>query len=1352
MKKVLYFILFTFCSVSLFSQAIYFEHLRVEHGLSQASALSIYQDEFATIWIATRDGLNRYNGKDIEILKPIPGDSTSLPSNSVRYVCGDKQGHLFVQSKSIVSLYDLKKQKFEVIKKGGAHNLFYCKNNLWICTSDSIFAYNVANKECNLFYSFNKQVDIQMNTILETSTGELYIGTQGKGIYRIKDNTAELIVADAHVTSFYEDIYNNVWVTTRWSGVYVIKDKKVITHYRHNSNNQTSISSDYVRAVCLDNLGYYWIATLNGLDRLNFNTGEFQHYNYSKDDEHSLSNSSIWSIMKDQHGTIWIGSYFGGVDYFNPKYEFFSVYTADKSVPDKLSFPVISCLTEDNKGNLWIGTEGGGLNYLDRKTKKFKSFKHNSDKNSISDNIIKSLIYDPKSELLWIGTHMGGLNSLNTKTKTFKTYLYNPNTYGANMEDGIRRILNYSDTIIVGTARGIKLFNKKNETFSLLIAGENDTEKINQRNIMDMILDKDNCLWFASGTNLYKYHLKKKQLYKVIDNNTLSNSISVIHQNSSGEIWLGTAGSGICQFNPNNNSIRFFNTNNSNLLNDYINDIKESTPGVILVSTNIGLSRFDTKQHLFRNFNSNNGFPITVTNENSLYKTKDGEIFLGGTTGMVSFHDTDLLIERKPVHINFVGLRINGEKVYPGDQHNILDKSIYYTDKIVLNHQHSVITIDYATTGYIKSQKPNIQYKLEGFDNKWTTADLSQSITYTNLNPGTYKLITRIDPEWIGEEKLPAKSLSIIVNPPFYKTKIAYLLYILSASVLILTLFNFHVSKMKLKTSLEYEKREKLQIEELNQFKLRFFTNVSHEFRTPLTIINSQIDMILQMNNIKPTIYNKLLSILRNTERMNKLIAELIDYRKQEQGYLQIKATKQDLIPFLNEIYTSFQDLAIIRGIDFTFSHTTDELIMWFDVVQLEKVFYNLLSNAFKYTPNEGKIDFSVHAENESVTIKVTDNGSGIYSSDLNRIFDRFYQGNNTVNNSTKNIGSGIGLALCKNIIDAHKGNIFVNSKDSEGSEFSVRLLLGENHFNAEEKDYASVSLSANTNPVNKLLLDKEIIQAPKTTQKDLSLNLPVMLIIEDEDDIRMLLEEILSPFFSLRIASDGKSGFEKTKEIQPDIVLSDIMLPHMSGIEVCHQIKTNLETCHIPVVLLTAQTGVEFTIKGLKTGADDYMTKPFNTKVLISRCNNLVNNRRMLQKKYANDLDLSPSIIATNAMEQKFLEKVHQVIEANLDNTQFDSTDFAQQMAVGRSILFTKIKGMTGQTPNELITNIRLKKAIALLKDRPDLSISEISYKVGFSSPSYFIKRFHDFYNQTPAGFRKQSVQTNKNNPKTGA
>ena len=626
-----------------------------------------------------------------------------------------------------------------------------------------------------------------------------------------------------------------------------------------------------------------------------------------------------------------------------------------------------------------------------------------------------------------------------------------------------------------------------------------------------------------------------------------------------------------------------------------------------------------------------------------------------------------------------------------------------------------------------------IYYKLEGFDKDWMSAGYRKGITYTNLNPGKYKLIIKSSEEYSGRESI-CKEIDIVIKPPFYKSTWAYCLYGIIIIISIYIIVSFYSSKLKLRASLEYEKKEKKQIEELNQSKLRFFTNISHEFRTPLTLIVSQLEMLMERNDIQPLVYGKLVGIHRNTLRMKRLITELLDFRKQEQGFEKFKYSKQDIYSFLEEIYLSFKEYARGKQIIFEYFNKDRSLDVWFDVVQLEKVIYNLLSNAFKYTPLGGTVSLSVQEYENSVMILISDTGIGIAEENLNKIFDRFYQ----VDSLDNQKGTGIGLALAKSIIEAHKGKIGARSREGKGTTFVVELPLGDSHISVSQKvetpDIDSYCISL-------LKMDDEKIteEIPEDENSDRTEEpSSKILIVEDNEELRELLVRLFSKVYSVYEAQDGEEGFEKTKEVQPDIVLSDIMMPKMSGIEMCRMIKSNFETSHIPVILLTAQTAEEFTIQGLKMGADDYITKPFNVKHLFMRCNNLVNGRKLLQKKYAKQMDNNVDILATNGADQQFMEQCVTCIEQNIDNPDFDVNMFAQALNIGRTKLFLKLKGITGQTPNDFILNVRLKKAQMLLIQSDTKTISEIAYEVGFNSPSYFIKRFRELFGITPAQFQK--------------
>ena len=545
--------------------------------------------------------------------------------------------------------------------------------------------------------------------------------------------------------------------------------------------------------------------------------------------------------------------------------------------------------------------------------------------------------------------------------------------------------------------------------------------------------------------------------------------------------------------------------------------------------------------------------------------------------------------------------------------------------------------------------------------------------------------------------------------------------------------------KVRLESSLEYEKKEKAHIEEINQSKIRFFTNISHEFRTPLTLITSQVDMLLQQKKLLPEASNRIQSISRNAALMTRLINELLEFRKINDKKMPIKAGEYNIIQFVHEIYFSFEEYAKAKKIDFSFQAENDTILLWFDQNLMQKVFFNLISNAFKYTPKEGKIIVSISQDDEKVYVSIKDSGIGISPENKNKIFDQFYQ-ISTLPESIGNVpGTGLGLALTKGILDAHHAEIILESEVNKGSNFNITLLKGSAHFTEEEKiiteDLDQISIRKIKDYLSEVSYNMEPASGNDGTGDQETKN--SILIVEDNEELLQVLYHVFEPVYHVFMARNGEEGLAKTIEKQPDIVLSDLMMPLMSGSEMCLKIKTNFTVCHIPVVLLTAQTAVESNIESLKLGADDYITKPFDIALLMARCNNLLNGRRILQERFAHSTDISPYTLASNEMDRNFLEKANRIIEENMANPYFGINEFSQEMNLGRTSLFNKIKGITGQTPNDFMITLKMKKATFLLTNNPELNISDITYRLGFNSPKYFSKCFKEQFGMTPSDYK---------------
>lgn len=689
--------------------------------------------------------------------------------------------------------------------------------------------------------------------------------------------------------------------------------------------------------------------------------------------------------------------------------------------------------------------------------------------------------------------------------------------------------------------------------------------------------------------------------------------------------------------------------------------------------------------------------------------------------------------------LNFDKLFIFNDEIAPGDESGILTEILAKTSDIFLSYQQNNVTVEFATFNYNSDRNRLFEYYLDGFDKVWTQTS-GTTVTYTNLPPGDYTLKVR---SMENKESLKdAICLNIHVSAPFYATIWAYLFYVLCLTALMVAFVRFKTRQAALRSSLEFERKEKERIEELNQVKLRFFTNISHEFRTPLTLILGQIEVLMQMD-LGTTIYNRIQRIYKNAWHMRNLISELLDFRKQEQGYLKLRVEEQNLVTFTRQIYMCFYEYAQKKEITYRFDSVEETISVWFDPIQLQKVIFNLLSNAFKYTSNKGNITVEVRKVASQAVVSVCDTGIGIPVEHISKIFDRFYQTDNASSSSSFTLGTVIGLALAKGIMNMHHGKIEVESTVGEGTKFILSLPLGNRHFSDEEmavtEGRESLIIPETSVSSYGQLMAEEIKESESQKNIDEE-DKPTILLVDDNTELLSMLEDIFLPMYNVYTACNGREGLEMAQQIQPDLIVSDVIMPEMSGKDLCYKIKTNVELSHISVVLLTAQTSVEYVVEGLMFGADDYITKPFNIKVLVARCNNLIKNKKRLIAHYAGKvITESPVAEAINEKDKELLTKCVNIVRENFENPDFDVTALASELCMGRSKLYMQFKQMTGLTPNEFILKVKLDEAMSLLTDHPELNITEISVRLGFSSPRYFSKSFKAFFGIAPQGVRSR-------------
>lgn len=1321
-----------------YGQNITFNHLTTDDGLSQFSVNSLYIDENGILWIGTREGLNRYNGEDIKTYKLLKNDPNSLFCNTVLRIVGNRNGKIYLLCTEGVAEFDLATQKFTTLLQGSVNSIYY-NNGLFIGKKNEVYHYNEETGNFDLYYQLSGgYMEIYCMYI---DKDYLWMGTTTSGVYRLNISKQEVEhpIRKGNITSFYRDSEEELWIGSWEEGLFHVKTDGNIENFKYDAKNPHSLSSNFVRSCCEDNLGNIWIGTFNGLNRYNKTTGLFQNHTANDTQIDGLTHSSIWCIVKDNQGTLWLGTYFGGVNYFNPEYEIYTRYSYSSNEKQGLSNPVVGRTIEDKDGNLWIGTEGGGLNYYNRRTREFKWYRPEEGRNSISHSNVKALCYDADKEIIWIGTHLGGLNKLDIRTGRFTHYRMEENNPQTLPSDIIRDIIPYKERLIIATQNGVCLFNPADGQCQQLFKESKEGKSIKM--VADIVFDSDSTLWIAAtGEGVFSYRFDTRKLtnyrHDAANPNSLSNNnVNNITQDSKGNLWFSTSGSGLDLYRPATNDFENLDKEKNGLASDCIYETQESpTGGQLLLITNEGFSIFDYKNRKFNNYSAENGFPLTAVNENALCVTRDGEIFLGGIQGMISFHEMELNFTPKPYRIILSRLIVNGQEVSVGDETGILQRALCHTQEITLHADQTMFSIEFSTSNYLPANKDEIIYKLEGFSNEWTNTRGLHNITYTNLNAGTYNLI--IKPEGKDESLCPPVQLTIHVLPPYYKTTLAYFIYLIIIGSISWYLIRTYKSRIKLRESLKYEQKHIQDVEALNHSKLRFFTNISHEFRTPLTLIVAQVETLLQLQNFTPAIYNKILGIYKNSILLRELITELLDFRKQEQGHMKIKVSSHNIVDFLYENYLLFLEYANTKQINLLFEKEIDELEVWYDQKQMQKVINNLVSNAIKHTKEKDTITLCVKKEENNVVILVKDTGSGIDANEIDKIFDRFYQIEPIDSTDTDKNGTGIGLALTKGIVELHHGTIRVESELGKGSSFIVTLRLGNDFFTEEQ-------INRNPDSVHQIETVRPETDALLKTEQEENISLKripdaKILIVEDNESIREMLANIFKPFYQTLTATDGEEGWELVRSEMPSIVVSDVVMPKMSGTELCKLIKTDFNTCHIPVVLLTARTAIELNIEGLRIGADDYITKPFHTNLLISRCNNLVNSRILLQEKFSRQPQTATQMLATNPIDKDILDRAMAIIEQHLDDTEFNVNIFAREMAMARTNLFAKLKAITGQTPNDFILTIRLKKGALMLRNNPELNITEISDKIGFSSSRYFSKCFKDIYHVSPLAYRK--------------
>ena len=1361
------------------SNRIRFERITTDNGLSSNNTSYVFQDRKGFLWISTQDGINRYDGYSFKYFKHIPGILNSLSDYAAGHIYEDSKGNFWIATREGLNVFNpdsetfthYNPQKDSTILLGSERIVCTTEDkygNIWIGTRKGLSLFNPKTKSFTLFQnnsSDKKSLSFNyVTSLLFDSKNNLWVGTQiGLNKFDYKTNSFEVFLKNPQepksisgnlITSLFEDSKGNIWVGTN-SGLNRLISfeggKEEFLAYQYNPENKNSISSNNVSKMAEDSKGNLWIGTLGGgVNILNPVTNKFTNYQNVEEDNTSLSDDNVFSLCIDNFQNVWIATYAGGINKYNSTKERFTFYQPSPFAKSKVAENNVSSILVDDKNNLWLGTNGDGMkvhrdNNVSDDSFLFELKADPKNKNSLSSNNVTSIIQD-KSGIIWIGTFGGGVNKFDPSQKKFEVFKYkreDPKSLG---NDFIHTI--YEDlegTIWIGTGlSGLNRFDKETNSFKRFRDNPkypNSTKYLNSPEVTSILEDSKGFLWVGTSTGgLSRFDRKTESFvhFKHIQedlNSISSNRINCVYEDSKKRLWIGTFSGGLNLYNEKENSFIHY-LEKDGLASNTVQSITEDTKGNLWITTINGISNFDPDKKTFKNFDESDGLQGKVFNQRSVFKdSKTSLIYFGGEKGLNVYSFNSINEIKKIPAIVLTDFKIFNESVLL-KYSSMIESNTSEIQKIELAHDENVFSFEFASLDFTSPEKNKYKYLLEGFDKDWINSGTRREVTYTNLDPGKYIFKvkgTNSDGFW-NEEGL---EVNLIINPPFWKTWWAYTIYFILAAIGFFLVRGYELNRVKLRNDLRLKEFESKKLQEVDQIKSRFFANISHEFRTPLTIIIGSLEKLKgKMQNNSDN--KELVVMKRNASRLLQLINQLLELSRIESGNVKLNASENDLVKFLKRITASFSSLANQKSIQLTFNEIpvddiqdNEVIFVFYDKKKLETVFYNLLSNAVKFSPAGEKIDVSVSRDEENVKIRFVNTGTEISPEKIKNIFDRFFQVDDS---GTRNFeGTGIGLSLVKEYVELHKGKIEVESNNNR-TIFTISLPLGKNHLSENEivredlEQLQSGLISYDDLSTTSTQIVNEQIETDKT----------IILVVEDNPDLREMIKENLQENYFVLEAENGVKGLMLAEETIPDLIISDIMMPEMDGYELSEKIKTNEKTNHIPVILLTAKAATEDKLAGLETGADDYLIKPFNSDELKIRVKNLIKIRKQMREKYQTQMLVKPADIVVPSTQKKFIDKLTLVIEKNISNEDFSVEILCDEIGMSRAQLHRKIKAIANQSASEFIRNFRLQRAAELLKHDAG-NIAEISYRVGFSSQAYFTKTFQEVYGQTPLEFKKQ-------------
>lgn len=1309
---------------------IRFSNISIDNGLSHNTVLSICQDNEGYIWFATLDGLNRYDGHSFTVYLHDDNDPASIADSDVRTLFLDSGGKLWAGTGRSLSVWNRETEIFENYPTSAPVTSIaeIGRDRILVGTENAMDIFDCGTRRFTGGLPAN--IASLRATAMQRNGHTVYIGCAEDGLFTYSTTENEfrrlpIYSGQSQIQTIFCEGNDIIWIGTEGDGLYRydIPDGQ-IRNFRH-SDKPGSIGSNYIRSLGTDDEGRLWAGTFNSLNIYDSSTGEFETYTNDPFLEGSLSHNSVRSIMKDRQGGMWLGTYFGGIDYWHPLRERFLNI---RRIPgtNSLNDNIINCIVEDSRGTLWIGTNNGGVNSYSPDTGEFSYYAPDPQNRfeGIEANDIKTIYIDKYSDNIYIGAQAGGLSILHKGRSNMERCEFH--CIGTPPRDIYSIIENTPESIWIGSLQGLYSFDKKTGVMS---AKDRDSKgnAIRRLRIRTMMHDSQGRLWVGGENGLEVFHADGPSLEPVssIDNRIRSlQSIHVFLESSSKVIWIATQG-GLYSYNDKDRSLQRYSTSDG-LPGNVIEGIEEDSFGRLWISTNNGMSCFNPYSGTFRNFTTEDGIQSKQFNTGSHCRRSSGEMFFGGIRGITTFIPEKMADNPYAPSPVLSGLQIFNRKVRPGDSSGILSEGMPSTESIVLRHNQNSFTIEFTVTDYIAGGHNTFAYRLEGFDREWITTQ-SRNATYSNLPHGRYRFAVNAannDGKWSVEPTV----IEILILPVWYKTLFAKLAFLILFVMLIAGIIKFLIYRQTIEARLELEKKEKEHQEEINQMKLRFFINISHELRTPLTLIITPLQEVIgKVSDVWTR--KQLKSIYRNAQRMLHIVNQLMDYRRAELGVFRLHVKHQDAHHTIQDIFSYYERLAQGKKLKYTLASEIEDKLLYIDEQYLDLILNNLLSNAFKYT-DKGSISVRAYMDRANFILEVTDTGDGIPASLQERIFERFYQ------IGSHHVGSGIGLSLVQRLVELHHAKLELESEEGKGSTFRVLFPQDLSIYSEEELGEESTDTHT-TNSKEMYLLDTD-------NQEDMAMpgesrdKKWTLLIVEDNDEIRTYMNSGLSAMFNTLLASNGEEAMDIIKANRVDLIVSDVMMPVMDGIKLCQHLKQDINTRHIPIIMLSARTDSRQELEALKTGADDYIMKPFSMAVLIAKIQNILRAHSRILEKYSRSIEVEPEKITFNALDEALLKRAIRIVEENLDNSEFSTDDFARAMNMSRSNLHLKLKAITGESALDFIHKIRFRKACALLKEGR-YTVSEVSDKVGFSSPSYFATCFKKHIGCLPTEYAKR-------------